>query len=157
MAERVNFLFKMKPSLDSERRTCKECLEINRVLAEMLFSPHPHPPTRHTHTHTRARISPAPQLPGVLRRLAAEGWTTPPTPKHASEQRAHKWTPTSAEGSHERFLSAIIFYCVCPLTFYRFLCLTEEFSQTEACTTAKLCSLNNVRELKLRDGCGKYR
>lgn len=38
----------------------------------------------HTHTHSA-------QFPGVMRRLAAEGLTTtPPTPKHATEQQEHK-------------------------------------------------------------------
>lgn len=46
-----------------------------------------------THAHARkcTRINTASQLPGALRRLAAEGSTmTPPTLKHASEQQAHE-------------------------------------------------------------------
>ncbi len=75
------------------------------ALTEMLFSLHPHPPTQHTHilarTHACTYIYTTFQLPGVLGRLAAEGsTTTPPTPKHASEQRAreHRHPQTHTHG-----------------------------------------------------------
>lgn len=85
--ESSTFLFLLKWSSSAIH------LVINCMPIDIQFSLHPHPPTQHTHTHTsfRVHINTVFELPGVLRRLAAEGsTTTPPTPKHASEQRAHK-------------------------------------------------------------------
>lgn len=110
----------------------------------MFFTPPTSPYATHENTHAQATHAYAQtqRFPCVLRRLAAEGSTTPPTLKHASEQRALGRRHPRARESLRCYVSIL----KCPLTSYRFPCLIEEFVFLFPCLCFSRAPLTPVQE-----------